>query len=104
MKKKTTPEDKTDQKETTDSGRLHKFVMPIMLTNGNKWDRTVPFSMLNEEQAQKNHSQTLKRLAERGGLAPSEAIAIIKGGGWKPVSDKIGLEILNHMLNGQAKA
>ena len=83
---------------------LQKIVMPIMLDGGEKWDRTVPFSMLSEAQAQENHSQTLKRLAERGGLVPSEAIAIINGGGWKPVSDKIGLEILNHMLNGKTKA
>ncbi|MCK5612318.1 hypothetical protein KAR91_61165, partial [Candidatus Pacearchaeota archaeon] len=80
------------------------FVMPIMLDGGEKWDRKVPFSMLSEAQAQENHGQTLKRLADRGGLAPSEAIAIINGGGWKPVSDKIGLEILTHRLDGETKA
>lgn len=32
-------------------------------------------SMLNEAQAQRNHGQTLDRLAERGGLSPNEAWA-----------------------------
>lgn len=32
----------------------------------------------HEEQAQKNHQQTLEKLAKRGGLAPAEAIDILK--------------------------
>lgn len=42
----------------------------------------VKLSALSERQAQSNHSQTLKRLAERGGLSPSEIAANIKGVGW----------------------
>jgi hypothetical protein len=72
--------------------------MPIMLGPGKKWEKTIPFDRLNEEQAQKNHGQTLKMLAERGGLSPSEAIAIVNGPGWEPVTDKVGLEILNHIF------
>jgi len=33
---------------------------------------------LNEEWAQRNHGQSLKRLNERGGLSPCEAAAIIE--------------------------
>lgn len=45
----------------------------------------VPWAMLvpHEQQAQKNHSQTLKRLAERGGLSPCEALAILDDRPWK---------------------
>ena len=93
-----------EKSETSAASPLQKLVMPICLTNGSKWDRTVPFEWLDEAQAQKNHGQTLKRLAERGGLDPSEAIALLNGDDWKPVSDKVGLEILNHRLNGQPKA
>lgn len=38
----------------------------------------VPFNILNEDQAQINHSQTLKRLNERGGMSPMELIANIE--------------------------
>ena len=44
---------------------------------------SIPWDLLNEEQAKKNHDQTLERLAERGGLAPSEALAIIERRTWK---------------------
>lgn len=32
----------------------------------------------HERQAMRNHGQTLERLAERGGLSPAEAVAIIE--------------------------
>ena len=37
------------------------------------WDMIAP----HEQQAVRNHSQTLERLAERGGLSYSEAIAVL---------------------------
>lgn len=37
--------------------------------------KSVPFELLNEEQAMKNHSQTLDRLNERGGMSPIEIVA-----------------------------
>lgn len=37
----------------------------------------IPMDFLNEEWAQKNHSQSLERLAERGGLDPTEVMANI---------------------------
>ncbi len=37
----------------------------------------IPWDMLNEEQAQRNHSQTLNRLNERGGLCVTEILANI---------------------------
>lgn len=42
--------------------------------------RNVPWSMLapHEERAKRNHDQTLQRLAERGGLSPTEMIAVIE--------------------------
>jgi len=45
---------------------------------------SIPWAMLepHEEQAQRNHGQSLKRLAERGGLAVSEALDIIYGFRW----------------------
>lgn len=57
---------------------LSEQMMPIMRTG-----KHIPFSVLNEEWAQKNHSQTLTRLAERGGLSVCEAWAIHKCQKWQ---------------------
>jgi hypothetical protein len=49
---------------------------------------TIPWSMIAhaEEQAFKNHSQSLTTLNRRGGLSPSEAVAVIKGLPWRSIS------------------
>lgn len=38
----------------------------------------IPFYVLNEQRAQTNHGQSLERLADRGGLGPFEALAIME--------------------------
>ena len=43
------------------------------------WRFVAPF----EAQAERNHNQTLQRLAERGGLDPVELWAVMHGVGWK---------------------
>lgn len=45
----------------------------------------VPMNMLNEKMAQHNHSQSLKRLNERGGLGVNEILANIKGLGFNTI-------------------
>lgn len=60
-------------------------VFPLMLTRGNSnpnghmtylpWGFIAPY----ENGAQQNHRQSLERLAERGGLSPIEAHAILTG-------------------------
>ena len=56
-------------------------LMPIM---GSVLMDNVPMAVLepHARQAESNHGQTLERLAQRGGLAPSEAIDIILGRRW----------------------
>ena len=58
--------------------------MPIM---GSKYLADMPMAMLApfEMQAKKNHGQTLARLSSRGGLATSEALAIMDGLAWGSV-------------------
>lgn len=56
--------------------------MPIMKS---KYLTSMPMAMLNDKQAIRNHGQSLKRLAERGGLASSEALAIMDGRSWGDV-------------------
>lgn len=52
--------------------------MPLMGTG-----LAVKFDVLNEKQAQINHGQSLDRLAERGGLSPCEALAVVEKRAWK---------------------
>lgn len=60
---------------------MSRTVMPIM---GAALLSEIPFAMLepHEAQAQRNHGQTLDRLASRGGLGVSEAIDILEGNLW----------------------
>lgn len=61
---------------------------PIMLgwenRNNKTLRRSIPWAAIvpHEPQAIKNHSQSLERLAQRGGLSPQEAIAVISGLGY----------------------
>lgn len=46
-----------------------------------------PMSLLNESMAQNNHSQTLQRLKERGGMSPEEIVGNIKYLGLREIRD-----------------
>lgn len=49
--------------------------------------RSIPWAMLapHEEQAKRNHDQTLQRLAERGGLGAIEAVAVLRDAHYRTV-------------------
>lgn len=65
--------------------------------------RWIPWELIgpHEEQALSNHGQTLKRLAERGGLCPSEAVAVLENRSWHPMSDMEANAELLPKLTGQ---
>ena len=48
---------------------------------------SIPWSLIapHEQQAQRNHGQSLRRLAERGGLSHGEAVAVIEDREWSPM-------------------
>ncbi len=48
----------------------------------------IPRELLNEQQAQTNHSQTLATLHDRGGLDIGEAASIVLGEGWTKVCSR----------------
>jgi hypothetical protein len=56
----------------------------IDLTGLNMPD-SIPWGLLNEEWAQRNHGQSLSILAQRGGLDPTEVAAIIERRRWRPM-------------------
>jgi hypothetical protein len=59
---------------------------------------SVPMILLNEEWAQKNHSQTLKRLAERGGLDPTEIMANVERRPWHRMNRDDAIKQVNKLL------
>lgn len=70
--------------------------------------RTVPWDFLrpHEQQALDNHSQSLAKLAERGGLGPAEMLAVVEDksfreAGWsggKAPSDELAIPVLLEKL------
>lgn len=75
---------------------MNKVRMPIM---GSALMSEIPFGLITpyEQQAQKNHGQSLERLAQRGGLSSCEAIDIIEGRKWG--SSKHCIENDHYLIN-----
>jgi len=60
------------------------YWVPIMGTS-----LAIRASALDERTAQANHGgQTIKRLTERGGLAPCEVVAVLRKKPWESIDDK----------------
>lgn len=66
--------------------------MPLMRAS-----MAVHMELLSEQQAQKNHGQSLDRLAERGGLSLCEALALVERRRWRPAEEHLALQQL-HLL------
>ncbi len=64
--------------------------------------RSVPWSVLEPyaEQAMRFHGQTLEKLAERGGLSPSEVAAVIEDRNWTPMAWRESVIVLLAALEG----
>lgn len=63
--------------------------------------RTIPWEVLapHEETAQKNHQQSLERLAHRGGLSASEAVAILEDRPWRRMTSAEAVARLAELVN-----
>lgn len=61
------------------------------------WPLTVPWAVVepHEAQARSNHGQTLRRLAERGGLCLQEMVAVLADKEWR---------VVKHLSDDQAAA
>jgi hypothetical protein len=70
--------------------------MPLLTTRG----LAIRMDLLNEQQALINHGQSLGRIAERGGLSPCEALAIINRRRWRNEgsSSEAGLKLLEAII------
>ena len=61
--------------------------------------KEVPNSLLNEENAQRIHSQSLKRLNERGGMCPLEIIANIERKSYRQIFDGHNTTDMQYYIN-----
>lgn len=60
----------------------------------------VPWAFVapHEQQAERNHGQTLRRLAERGGLSPCELVAVLEDRRWHAMDDAAAVARLMELL------
>lgn len=71
--------------------REHRQKGRCFIIVGLPWEMIAP----HEQQAQRNHGgQTLKRLAERGGLSNSEALAVLEDRPWKGMDPQVAYQQL----------
>lgn len=61
--------------------------------------KSIPWELIepHEQQALKNHDQTLDRLAQRGGLSPQEMIAVLSDKHWREtweIIDDLAIDLL----------
>lgn len=65
-------------------------MFPVMVGQHTGLRAYVPWMLVtpHEAQAQRNHGQSLDRLAERGGLSAAELVAVLEDRRWKPMDDK----------------
>jgi hypothetical protein len=60
----------------------------------------VRWDALNEAWAHRNHSQTLERLAQRGGLDPTEIVANIEKRQWRAMRTEDAVEFIKRYTPG----
>ena len=73
-------------------------MMPIQDPRGVE---DIPWGVIapHEAQAQRNHGQSLERLAERGGLGVCEAVAILEDRPWHKMDQVVALEQLTEIVH-----
>lgn len=66
---------------------------------------TIPWELieLHSKQAQRNHSQTVLRLAERGGLSPCEAVAVLEDREWHAMDWNESVAKLQRLTHNRLK-
>lgn len=59
----------------------------------------LPIIATHERQAMINHNQTLRRLAERGGLSACEAVCVLEDRRWAKMADEEAVSRLNSIAS-----
>jgi len=99
-------------KETQQAASVQPLVraqFPIMpnypVRNHPQPPSSIPWSLIapHEQQAMRNHVQSLNRLAERGGLSACEAVAILEDRDWRKMTEAEAVERLNEILRSNVE-
>jgi len=78
---------------------------PILWPTNSGAPASIPWSVIapHEKQALKNHGgQSLKRLAERGGLSPCKAVAVLEDRAWLRMPHEAAVARLLELTGGEA--
>jgi hypothetical protein len=89
------------------SGYLNgEFIRAIRASGQDRMVVGVPWELisLHERQAMRNHSQTLERLSERGGLSRCEAVAILEDRPWHRMEEHAANSRLLQIIDGAKPA
>lgn len=80
--------------------RLPDGQFPILRDRRDPGRASIPWRVIfpHELQAWKNHGQTLTWLAERGGLCPSEAIAVLEDRRWHSMDKDVANARLDELV------
>ena len=64
---------------------------------------SVPWGLIepHDAQAKRNHGQSLRRLSERGGLAPSEAVAVLEDRRYHRMTDSEAINRLSVLIRSK---
>jgi len=77
-------------------------MFPVMSPSGKMGEpaESVPWLVVerHRQQAKRNHYQTLERLAERGGLCPSELLAVLSDEGFEPCFLRLTRDVLGRAV------
>jgi hypothetical protein len=78
---------------------------PILKRRWNDPKESVPWDAVepHRAQAQRNHYQTLERLAQRGGLSWSELLAVLQDQGWTKIAEDDARKQVNAMIAARKK-
>ena len=77
--------DTADDHAAGTAGRRFPILLHYRYPDHERGKLSISWSLIapHEAQAQKNHSQSLERLAERGGLSPAEAVCVLRDEPWR---------------------
>lgn len=77
---------------------MSEQTMPVGFEiSGDKWHLPMRLFKPHEDQALRNHEQNLDKLAQRGGLSPQEAVAILTDQPWRSVYKMTLTEAMNKL-------
>lgn len=82
---------------------MKRFPVMLNYSERKQYDdcpESIPWEIIapHERWADKNHDQSLKELAKRGGLSPDELVAVMEGRRWRPMTMRDAVNRLKQLV------